>query len=199
LKCDWWCSYFDTTGDQTTVSYIPFIIPVINFPSHNWCDTTDSFLRFISTVGQTTVSFFFSCNFFRWFKKHSRPDDCTFFSGRNFFSDCNWCLYFDMNTNYGTYNRKKIRLRQLGGSAAVAAAGSLAAAAAALPPPAVVATKTPAATAMARATTNNNNDDKNEGNGRVGGSGVSAVAVGRRRRKRGDGGQRGDTAAAVAG
>ncbi len=24
------------------------------------------------------------------------------------FSGCNWCLYFDMNTNYGTYNWKKI-------------------------------------------------------------------------------------------
>jgi hypothetical protein len=59
----------------------------------------------------------------KWFKQ----DDCTFFSGRNFsggskniasqmtvpfflvviFSGCNWCSYFDTNTNYGTYNRKK--------------------------------------------------------------------------------------------
>ena len=27
--------------------------------------------------------FFSGRNFFRWFEKHSRPDDCTFFSGRN--------------------------------------------------------------------------------------------------------------------
>jgi hypothetical protein len=133
------------------------------------------------------------------FEKHSRPDDCTFFSGRNFFSDCKWCLYFNTNTNYGTYNWKKIQPRQLGGSAVVAAEGSLAAAAAALPLPAVVATKTPAATAMAGATTNNDDNDKNEGNGGVGGSGVLAVAVGWRRWKHGDGGQRGNTAAAVAG
>ncbi len=31
LKCDWWCSYFDTTDEYCT------IFPVIIFPSRNWC------------------------------------------------------------------------------------------------------------------------------------------------------------------
>ncbi len=48
------------TNDQMTV---PF------FPGNNWClyyDTMDGYLRFISTVGQTTVPFFFSGrNFFQ--------------------------------------------------------------------------------------------------------------------------------------
>jgi hypothetical protein len=43
--------------------------------------------------------------FFRWFEKHSRPDDCTFFFPVIIFSGRNWCLYFDTSTNYGTYIR----------------------------------------------------------------------------------------------
>jgi hypothetical protein len=32
---------------------------------------------------------------------NQRPDDCTFFSGRNFFQFCNnWCSYFDMTDSY---------------------------------------------------------------------------------------------------
>jgi hypothetical protein len=76
---------------------VPFIIPVIIFPSRNWCDTTDSYLRFISTsvrrlylffpvlifsggskniAGQTTVPFFPVIIYF----VHSQlPDDCIIF------------------------------------------------------------------------------------------------------------------------
>ncbi len=56
-------------------------------------------------LSKMTVPFFSGRNFFRWFKKHSRPDDCT---SVVIFSGCNWCLYFDTNTNYGTYTRKKL-------------------------------------------------------------------------------------------
>ncbi len=69
---------------------------------------TDGYLRLISTVGQTTVPFFPVVIFFRWFEKHSQPDDCTFFFTVVIFSGHNWCLYFDSNTNYGTYDRTKL-------------------------------------------------------------------------------------------
>jgi hypothetical protein len=59
---------------------------------NNWCsyfDTTDGYLRFISTVGQTTVPFFFLIVFFsgcnlnppKNMDFNCRPDDCTFFFG----------------------------------------------------------------------------------------------------------------------
>ncbi len=56
------------TDDHTTV---PFFFRVVIFFQfcNNWCsyfDTTDGYLRFISTIGQMTVPFFFSGrNFFR--------------------------------------------------------------------------------------------------------------------------------------
>ncbi len=56
---------------------------------------------------QDDCNFFSGRIFFRWFEKHSRPDDCTFLPVV-IFSGCNWCSYFDTNTNYGTYNRKRI-------------------------------------------------------------------------------------------
>ena len=54
-----------------------------------------------------TVSFFFGRIFSGGSKNIAGQTTVPLFSGRNFFSDCNWCLYFDINTNYGTYNRKK--------------------------------------------------------------------------------------------
>ncbi len=103
LNCICWCSYFDRTDDQTTCivpffcsNFFPVVIGVFLF------DTTEGFRRFISTVLQTTVPFFSGCNFFRWFEKHIRPDDCTFFLVIIVLG-CNWCSYFDTSNNYGTY------------------------------------------------------------------------------------------------
>jgi hypothetical protein len=58
--------FFAPTNDQTTVPFFP----VVFFSScNNWClhfDTTDDYLRFISTVSQMTVPFFGGGrNFFR--------------------------------------------------------------------------------------------------------------------------------------
>jgi hypothetical protein len=55
----------------------------------SYFDTTEGYLRFVSTVGQMTVPFFSGRNFFWWFEKHSRPDDCTFFPVV-IFSGHNW-------------------------------------------------------------------------------------------------------------
>jgi hypothetical protein len=55
--------------------------PDVIFPGHSWCsyfDTTDSYLRFIPTDGQTTVPFF----------------PVVFFSGDS------WCSYFDTTDSY---------------------------------------------------------------------------------------------------
>jgi hypothetical protein len=47
-------------------------------------------------------------DFFRWFEKHSRPDNCTLFFQVIIFSGRNWCSYFDTNTNYyGTLTTRK--------------------------------------------------------------------------------------------
>ncbi len=81
----------------------------------SYFDTTDGYLRFISTVGQTTVHIFSGGNFFWWFEKHSRPDDCPFLGGVLIFSGCSWCSYFETRTNYGTYIRpEKITTRKKG-------------------------------------------------------------------------------------
>jgi hypothetical protein len=85
LKCDWWCSYFDTTDDQTTVSYLLF--PVIFFSSRNWfVRILKVYLRFILTVGQMTVNFFFRFVIFSGGSKNiAGQTTVPFFSGRNFF------------------------------------------------------------------------------------------------------------------
>ena len=78
-------------------------------PSRNWCDTTDSYLRFISTVGQTTVPFFPVIIFSGGLKNIAGQSTAPFFPVV-IFSGCNWCSYFDLNTNYCTYDRKKLLL-----------------------------------------------------------------------------------------
>ncbi len=84
---------------------------------NNWCpyyDMTDGYLRFISTVGQTTVPFFsgsiFSgCNL-NPPKNIAGQMTVPFFSGSIFFQVIstipNWFLCQNTNTNY---NQKKIR------------------------------------------------------------------------------------------
>jgi hypothetical protein len=59
LKCE---IYSNQWPDDCT------FFPIVIFFSRNWCsffDMTDSYLRFISTVGLTAVSFFSGLNFFR--------------------------------------------------------------------------------------------------------------------------------------
>jgi hypothetical protein len=84
LKRDWRCLYFDMTDDPTIVSYLFF--PVIISSSHNWC-MTDGYLRFISTVGQTTVPFFCWVVMFSGGSKNIAGQMTLpfFFSARNFF------------------------------------------------------------------------------------------------------------------
>ncbi len=87
---------------------VPFV-SVIIFSSHNWCVriltrqmvTWDLFQPSVRQV----YLFFSGRNFFRWFEKQSRPDDCTYYFPVVIFSGRNWCLYFDTSTNYGTYIR----------------------------------------------------------------------------------------------
>jgi hypothetical protein len=68
----------------------------------SYFDTTDGYLRFISTIGQTTAPFFFCRNFFRWFEKIAGQMTVPFFPVI-IFSGRNWCSYFDTSTNFGTY------------------------------------------------------------------------------------------------
>ncbi len=83
---------------------------------NNWCsyfDTTDGYLRFISTVGQMTVPFFpvlfFSgCNL-NPPKKIAGQMNVPFIFPVVIFSGCkyhNWCSCQNTNTNY---NSKKLR------------------------------------------------------------------------------------------
>ena len=124
---------------QTTRRLCRTFFPVIFFSSCNWCVCILTWQTVIWDLFQPLVKwlylFFFGCNFFGWFEKHSWPDNCTFFwGGRNFsggskniagqttvpsffwviiFSGCNWCSYFDMSTNYGTYTQpEKITTRK---------------------------------------------------------------------------------------
>jgi hypothetical protein len=81
----------------------------------SYFDTTDGYLRFISTVGQTAVIFFGGgCNFSGGLKNIASQTTVPFFPGV-IFSGHNWCSYFDTSTNYGTYIRaEKITTRKKG-------------------------------------------------------------------------------------
>jgi hypothetical protein len=97
------------TDGQTTVPFIPVII----FSGDSWClyfDTTDSYLRFIPTNGQmtTTVTFIISGRIFSGGSKNIAGQTTVPFFPVVIFSGCNWCSYFDTNTNHGTYDRKKL-------------------------------------------------------------------------------------------
>jgi hypothetical protein len=106
------------TEDQTTV---PFFSGRNFFQfCNNWClcfDTTDSYLRFISTLGQTTVPFFpvvfFSCCNLNPPKSIAVQTTVpffpvVFFSGRKY---NNWCSCQITNTNY---DPKKLRPEKKG-------------------------------------------------------------------------------------
>ncbi len=68
-------------------------------------DTTDGYLRFISTVSQTTVTFFSDRNFFSSGSKNIAGQTTVPFFPVVIFLGPNWCSYFDTSTNYGTYIR----------------------------------------------------------------------------------------------
>ncbi len=82
------------------------------FSSHNWC------VRFLTwqtviweiSIGQMTIPFFSVPNFFWWFEKHSRPDDCTFFFGSYFFRVViiGVCILTRAPIMVLTYDRKKL-------------------------------------------------------------------------------------------
>ncbi len=111
LKCDWWCSYFDRTDDQTTASY--FFFPVIFFSSRNWCVRILTRQTVVWDLFQPSVRwlylFFSGRNFFQRFKKHSRPDDCTFFFRSQFFRVVIGVRILTWAPNMVlTYDRKKL-------------------------------------------------------------------------------------------
>jgi hypothetical protein len=86
---------------------------------NNWClyfDPTDGYLRFISTVGQTTVPFFLvvivsGCNL-NPPKNIAGQTTVPFFSGSNFSGRKyhNWCSCQNTNTNY---NPKKLQKKKV--------------------------------------------------------------------------------------
>ncbi len=76
-------------------------------------DRTDGYLRFISTVGQMTLPFFLVVIFSGGFKNIAGQMTVPFFLVVIFLGR-NWCSYFDTNTNYCTYDRKKILLEKKG-------------------------------------------------------------------------------------
>ncbi len=82
----------------------------------SYFDTTDGYLRFFPTIGQTTVPFFFWVVIFSGGSKNIAGQmTVPFFFRVIIFSGHNWCLYFDMSTNYGTYIRpEKITTRKKG-------------------------------------------------------------------------------------
>jgi hypothetical protein len=69
-------------------------------------DTTDDLLRFISTVGQTTVPIFFQVVIFSGGSKNiAGQTTVPFYFRVVIFLGRNWWSYFDTSTNYGTYIR----------------------------------------------------------------------------------------------
>jgi hypothetical protein len=75
---------------------------------------TDGYLRFISTVGQMTVPFFFQVVIFSGGSKNiAGQTTVPFFFRVVIFLGRDWCSYFDTSTNYGTYIRpEKITTRK---------------------------------------------------------------------------------------
>jgi hypothetical protein len=75
---------------------------------------TDGYLRFISTIGQTTVPFYFRVVIFSGgLKNIDGQTTVPFFFRVVIFWGRNWCLYFDSSTNYGIYIRpEKITTRK---------------------------------------------------------------------------------------
>ncbi len=65
-----------------------YLFPVVIFSSCNWCVRILTRQMVIWDSFQPTVRrlyLFSGCNFFWWFKKHSQPDNCTFFFRSQFF------------------------------------------------------------------------------------------------------------------
>ncbi len=100
LKCDWWCSYFDTTDDQRTVSYLFFL--VIFFSSRNWCVCILTGQTVIWDLFQPLVrwlydTFFFRVVIFSGFSKNIAGQvTVPFFFRVVIFSGRNWCSYFEV-------------------------------------------------------------------------------------------------------
>ena len=70
----------------------------------SYFDTTDGYLRFISTVVQMTVPFFVRVVIFSGSSKNNAGQTTVpfFFRAVIFLGRNNWCSYFDTSTNYGT-------------------------------------------------------------------------------------------------
>ncbi len=77
-------------------------------------DTTDGYLRFISSVGQMIVPYFWVVIFSGGLKNIAGQMTVPFFWVVIFLGR-NWCSYFDTSTNYGTYIQpEKIITRKKG-------------------------------------------------------------------------------------
>ncbi len=116
-----WLVVFVFRQDRRPEECVVLFFPVIIFSNRNWWIRILTRQTVIWDLFQPWVRrlylFLFRSYFFRWFKKHSRPDNCTFFFRVVIFSGRNWCSYFDTSTIYGTYirsdkitTRKKVQL-----------------------------------------------------------------------------------------
>ncbi len=93
---------------QTSIE--PFF-PVIIFSSRNWCVRILTRQTVIWDLFQPSVRWLylsFAVVIFSGGSKNIAGQMTVPFFLLVIFLGCNWCLYFDTNINYGTYDRKKL-------------------------------------------------------------------------------------------